>query len=299
MNKDFFNLVNNVEDAYFSNNLYEINNNVNKFTNSVESMPKSFSDVIYNVYDMYFAKEKNDYARFVDDMAYEAVKGKAKEALDKIGKTINKGVKTSSKNMTKGIKTLSENMTEGVKTSGKMFELKNLGKTLIRLGKAKDNEKAAEKRENNKGEMKQGLKDLKKGVDKMIRTKKYYEDHGDKDAAKKGTKNSLKKMKKGSKETVNGLRGYLGNKAHSLNTQGKIVRASYNRLKKGEKELYFSDILKDVMLTSFNAGARNPSYNQYINDLNSRGLQTSLTQEDFSNIMSYPESRIELMHILD
>lgn len=288
MNKDFFNLVNDVEDAYFSNNLYEIDNNADKFTNSVEVMPESFSDVIDNVYDMYFAKAKNDYAKLVDDMAYGAVKGKTKEVL-----------KDAKKKGKEALDKAGKDIKEGVKTSGKMFELKNLGKTLVRLGKAKDNEKAAEKRENNKGEMKQGLKDLKKGIDKMIRTKNYYEDHGDKNAAEKGTKNSLKKMKQGGKETITGLKGYLGNKAHSLNTQGKIVRASYNRLKKGEKELYFSDVLKDVMLTSFSAGARNPSYNQYVNELNSRGLQTSLTQEDFSNIMSYPESRIELMHILD
>lgn len=288
MNKDFFNLVNDVEDAYFSNNPYEIDNNADKFTNSVEVMPESFSDVIDNVYDMYFAKSKNDYARFIDDMAYGAIKGKTKEVF----KDAKKKGKEALDETIKDIK-------KDVKTSGKMFELKNLGKTLVRLGKAKDNEKAAEKRENNKGEMKQGLKDLKKGIDKMIRTKKYYEDHGDKNAAEKGTKNSLKKMKRGGKETITGLKGYLGNKAHLLNTQGKIVRASYNRLKKGEKELYFSDVLKDVMLTSFSAGARNPSYNQYVNELNSRGLQTSLTQEDFSNIMSYPESRIELMHILD
>lgn len=289
MDKNFLEILNNVEDAYFSNTLNESENNSINLVNSTENaVPKSFSDVIDNVYEMYFAKEKNDYAKLVDDMAYKAVKEKAKETFEDAKKRGKEALDKTNKNIK-----------ESAKTSGKMFELKNLGKTLVRLGKAKDNEKEVEKKENTKGEMKQGIKDFKKGVDKLIRTKKYYEEHGDKDVAEKGTRNSLKKMGKGKDKVIGGLKKYVANKAHSLNTQGKIVKASYNRLKRGEKELYFSDLLKEIIFSSFNAGARNINFNQYVQCLNNKGLQTSLTQEDFSNIMNYPESRIELMHILD
>lgn len=282
MEKNFFEILDTVETAYFSNELIASNDN-NTSANLVKStdnyVPKSFSEIVNNVYDEYFAEKAKDrdYAKLVDDMAYEAVKGKAKETLE------------NTKN----------NVKESAKAAGKMLEYGNLGKTLIRMGKAKDNEKRAEERENNTGRMKGGAKDVKKGIEKMIRTKKYFEKSGDEESTKKGTKNSFKKIGKGTKEIMGGLKGYLGNKAHSLNTQGKIVRASYNRVKRGKKELFFSDILKDIMYTSFSAGAKNMDYNQYINSLKERGFQSSLTQEDFSNIMAYPESRIELMHVLD